>query len=185
MAIEQPRYTILESFDGAELREYGPQLVAEVDVDGTLESAGSAGFRVLAGYIFGKNRGRRTIAMTAPVTQSAGQRLAMTAPVTQTGAEGRWVLRFVMPAGQTPETLPEPLDSRVRLGVLPARRVAALRYSGTWSGRRYREHLARLRAAMAARGLRPVGEPEWARYDAPMVPWFLRRNEILVEVASG
>lgn len=185
MAIEQPRYRILESFDGAELRLYEPQLVAEVEVSGTLETAGSAGFRVLAGYIFGKNRRRKTIAMTAPVTQASGERLAMTTPVTQSpGDSGRWVLRFGMPAGYTLETLPEPLDPAVRFRVIPGRRVAALTYAGRWTEARYLEHLGQLRTAMAARHLAATGEPEWARYNAPMVPWFLRRNEILIEVAT-
>ena len=185
MGTEQPRYRVLETFDGAELREYEPQLVAEAEVAGSLETAGNAGFRVLAGYIFGRNRGRRRIPMTAPVTQTAGERLAMTAPVTQTGEGARWVLRFGMPSGYSLETLPEPLEPSVRFRVVPARRVAALRYSGTWSERRYHEHVALLREAMVARGLRATGEPEWARYNPPMLPWFLRRNEILIEVASG
>ena len=171
MGTEQPRYRVLETFDGAELREYEPQLVAEAEVSGSLETAGNAGFRVLAGYIFGRNRGRR--------------RIPMTAPVTQTGEGARWVLRFGMPSGYSLETLPEPLEPSVRFRVVPARRVAALRYSGTWSERRYHEHVALLREAMVARGLRATGEPEWARYNPPMLPWFLRRNEILIEVASG
>jgi len=145
--------------------------VAEAEVAGSLETAGNAGFRVLAGYIFGRNRGRR--------------RIPMTAPVTQTGEGARWVLRFGMPSGYSLETLPEPLEPSVRFRVVPARRVAALRYSGTWSERRYHEHVALLREAMVARGLRAAGEPEWARYNPPMLPWFLRRNEILIEVASG
>ena len=38
-------------------------------------------------------------------------------------------------------------------------------------------------AAMEKEGLRAVGEPVWARYDPPFMPWFLRTNEILVEIA--
>ena len=30
-----------------------------------------------------------------------------------------------------------------------------------------------------------VGEPIWARYDPPFMPWFLRTNEILVDLAPG
>jgi hypothetical protein len=29
-----------------------------------------------------------------------------------------------------------------------------------------------------------VGAPTWARFDPPFVPWFLRRNEVLQEVAG-
>ena len=45
-----------------------------------------------------------------------------------------------------------------------------------------REHLATLRAALAVAGLTAVGEPVWARYDPPFMPWFLRRNEVVQDV---
>jgi hypothetical protein len=91
----------------------------------------------------------------------------------------------MMPAIYTLETLPEPLDPAVSFRVVPARRVAAHAYSGTWSTSRYEEHLATLRAALASAGLTAVGEPTWARYDPPFMPWFLRTNEILVGLAPG
>ncbi len=187
MAIEKPRYQVVQTLPGIEVREYAPYLVAETEVSGTREEAGNAGFRRLAGYIFGKNRGERKIAMTAPVTQQDGARIAMTAPVSQQEKPGAgtstWVIQFMMPSEYARDTLPEPLDPAIRFREVPARRVAALRYSGTWSEERYLEHLTALRAAMQKTGLRAVGEPVWARYDPPFMPWFLRTNEILVEIA--
>ena len=183
MAIEKPSYHVVQRREAFELREYAPYLVAETVVGGSREEAGNAGFRILAGYIFGKNRGEKKIAMTAPVTQSEPAKISMTAPVTQAGQEGRWSIQFMMPSGYTLETLPEPLDPAVSFRVVPARRVAAHTYSGTWSASRYEEHLATLRAALALAGLTAVGEPVWARYDPPFMPWFLRTNEILVELA--
>ena len=125
--------------------------------------------------------------MTAPVLQqaAAGRRIAMTAPVVQRESDhpDSQIVGFVMPAEETLETLPEPLDPAVSFHVVPARRVAAHTYSGTWSASRYEEHLATLRAALASAGLTAVGEPIWARYDPPFMPWFLRTNEILVELA--
>jgi len=88
-----------------------------------------------------------------------------------------------MPSAFTRDTLPEPEDPAVRFREIPARRVAALAYSGSWSEARYLEKLAELRAALARAGLRAAGEPVWARYDPPFMPWFLRTNEILVELA--
>jgi len=185
MALEKPSYRVVERREAYEIREYAPYLVAETVVGGSREEAGNAGFRILAGYIFGKNRGEKKIAMTAPVTQAEPAKIAMTAPVVQAGDEGRWVIQFMMPSAYTLETLPEPLDTAISFRVVPARRVAAHRYSGTWSVTRYEEHLARLRAALAADGLTAAGEPVWARYDPPFMPWFLRTNEILVELAQG
>jgi hypothetical protein len=185
MAIEKPSYRVVERREAFEVREYAPYLVAETVVGGSREEAGNAGFRILAGYIFGKNRGEKKIAMTAPVTQAEPAKIAMTAPVAQAGEEGRWTIQFMMPSAYTLETLPEPLDAAISFRVVPARRVAAHGYSGTWSTSRYEEHLATLRAALAAAGLATVGEPVWARYDPPFMPWFLRTNEILLELAPG
>jgi hypothetical protein len=185
MAIEKPSYRVVEKQEAFEIRDYASFLVAETVVGGSREEAGNAGFRILAGYIFGKNRGERKIAMTAPVTQSEPAKIAMTAPVTQAGQEGRWVIQFMMPSAYALESLPEPLDPAVSFRVVPARRVAAHGYSGTWSASRYEEHLATLRAALTSAGLTAVGEPTWARYDPPYMPWFLRTNEILVELAPG
>jgi hypothetical protein len=185
MAIEKPSYLVVERREAFELRDYASYLVAETVVGGSREEAGNAGFRILAAYIFGKNRGEKKIAMTAPVTQAEPAKIAMTAPVALAGQEGRWTIQFMMPSSYTLETLPEPLDPAISFRVMPARRVAAHAYSGTWSASRYEEHLATLRAALATAGLTAVGEPTWARYDPPFMPWFLRTNEILVELAPA
>ena len=60
--------------------------------------------------------------------------------------------------------------------------MAVVRYSGTWSAANYAEKLRDLEAWIQQRRLVPVGEPVWARYDPPVMPWFLRRNEILIAV---
>jgi hypothetical protein len=126
--------------------------------------------------------------MTAPVEQTPararGERIAMTAPVVQspTAADGAYVFSFVMPAKYTLETLPEPLDERVRIREVPARLVAARRYSGSWSERRYRKNETALLDAVSDAGLEVIEAPTLARYNSPFTLWFLRRNEVLVEV---
>jgi len=192
MAIEKPRHRVVEVFEEFEVREYEPYLVAETEVTGSREEAGNAGFRRLADYIFGKNQGSRKISMTAPVAQQeggapAGEKIAMTAPVAQQERTDRgpstWTIQFMMPSGLTRETVPAPLDPAVVFREVPGRRMAVISYSGTWSEERYEKHLAQLRAAMAKAGLQASGDPIWARYDPPFMPWFLRTNEILVEIA--
>lgn len=179
-AIEEPAYDVLRAFGNVELRQYAPYVVAEVVIDGAAEDAGNAAFPILAGYIFGKNKGEKKFDMTAPVTQTAAPvKLPMTAPVTQAAVPGGGhLIQFVLPKGVTLGTAPEPLDPRVRLREEPARQWAAIRYSGTWSQANYDEHLALLRAALVREGVATDGEPVLARYNAPFTPWFLRRNEI-------
>jgi len=188
MAIETPKYEVVKAFGDFEVRRYAPYVVAETRVEGAQKDVGNEAFSRLAGYIFGNNRGARKIAMTAPVAQAPaeGQKIAMTAPVTQARAAGdTWLVQFMMPAELSLDTLPEPKDPRVYLRLLPARTVAVVRYSGTWSKANYDEHLAILKAGLEREGLVAKGEPVWARYNPPFTPWFLRTNEILVEVDAG
>ena len=184
-AIEEPAYTTLRTLDGIELREYAAYTVAEVWVNADANDAGSQAFPLLAGYIFGKNRGDRKLAMTAPVTQTAAPvTLAMTAPVTQTAAAGGFLVQFVLPKGVTLADAPEPLDARVHLREVPPKRVAVIRYSGFWSEANYNAHLAKLQSGLQAAQVAWVGEPVFSRYDGPTTPWFLRRNEIWLTLAS-
>jgi hypothetical protein len=179
-AIEEPDYEVIRQIDDAvELRRYAPYVVAEVVLQAPADEAGRQAFPILAGYIFGKNKGERTFAMTAPVTQSAVPvTMPMTAPVTQAAVPGGVRVQFVLPKGVTLESAPQPLDERVQLRLVPAGQWAVIRYSGTWTPANDDEHLARLTAALDQAGVATQGEPVLARYNAPFTPWFLRRNEI-------
>ena len=185
-ATEEPGYQVVRELDGIELRQYAAYAVAEAVVAGPAGEAGNQAFPILAGYIFGKNKGERKFAMTAPVTQAAVPvKLAMTAPVTQTAAPGGFLVQFVLPKGVTAASAPEPLDARVRLRDVPPSQVAAIRYSGFWSESNYNDHLAKLQTALRGAGLVWSGEAIYSRYNAPFTPWFMRRNEIWLHLAPG
>jgi hypothetical protein len=157
MAYEQPSYTVERAEGHFELRRYAPRVVAETLVEGEFEASGTEAFRRLAGYIGGANRGRASIAMTAPVTQESGsEKIKMTAPVTQEADGSRFRFTFTMPAEHTLETLPEPLDDRVLLRAEPPRRVAAVRYRGTWS-RALRDRTGTIAAVDPCRGPHACG----------------------------
>lgn len=201
-AAEEPVHVVLERDGRIELREYAPVVIAETMVEGDLATASTAGFRRLAGYIFGGNRSVRAdgapekIAMTAPVTvqpaaDAPSERIAMTAPVTvqrQDGAApgqpGRWRVQFTMPREWTLATLPRPNDPSVVLRELPATRQAVLGFTGLAGEAAVREATDALLAWVAARGLEPLGAAQLARYDPPWTLPFLRRNEVMVAVAA-
>jgi len=193
LATEEPRYDVVKQYEAFELRRYAPQLRAETEVTGEFAAAGNQAFRILAAFIFGDNRKQESISMTAPVNMQpaeTGEKISMTAPVTMVPKEGgaqrgTYVFSFVMPAGYTRATLPQPTDPRVVIREVPARLVAARRYSGTWSESRYREQEAILVEAVAHAGLRSAGPPVFARYNSPFSLWFLRRNEVLIEIANA
>ena len=160
-AIEEPAYAVVKSYDAFEVRQYNPYLVAETVVPGPAEEAGNQGFKILADYIFGNNRGEKKIAMTAPVSQTpVPVKLAMTAPVSQAPVPGGFVVQFT------------------KLREVPATSVAVLRYAGGWSQATYEENLEKLRQSVGKAGLATVGEPILSRYNSPFSLPFMRRNEI-------
>lgn len=143
------------------------------------DDAGNRAFPILAGYIFGKNKGERKLAMTAPVTQApVPAKLDMTAPVTQSAGPDGILVQFVLPKDINMDNAPLPLDARVRLREVPPKQVAVIRYSGFWSQANYARHLAELQAALRAANITWTGEPVLSRYNGPMTLWFMRRNEI-------
>ena len=183
MSVKTPKYDIVTSDDSIEVRRYEPLIVAETKVRGEFGDAANIGFRRLANYIFGGNKAQTKIAMTAPVAQTAfSEKIAMTAPVAQSEVDGAFVIAFTMPADYTLATLPIPNDPSVTLRAVPAQKVAAIRFSGFWSESRYKEHLTILQDWMQERGFAAAATPTWARYNPPWTPWFLRRNEILIDI---
>ncbi len=182
--VEQPKYQTISSVGAIEVREYEPVVAAEVEVTGERTAAIREGFRMIAAYIFGANKPHTKIAMTAPVEQES-QRIAMTAPVTQQSSGRNWRVRFIMPKTWTMETLPAPTDPRVRLVPIPSRRVVAIRFSGRATDKLLAAKTEELRAFAANRNIRTTGEPVFAFYNPPWTLPFLRRNEVMLDVAAN
>ena len=183
MAIEEPRFELLEQDGGFELRKYLPYIVAETRVEAGFEDAGSVAFQRLFRYISGNNIAQQKIAMTAPVTQARGEKISMTAPVSQVADGNAYLVAFTLPSSYTLVTAPQPLDPTVRIREVPAQLIACWRYSGRWTASSFRDHEVLLRERIKARGLIASGDPVLARYNPPFTPWFMRRNEILIPVA--
>ncbi len=185
MAVEEPPYRVSLDDGDFQVREYPALIAAQVDVGGDRDQAANAGFRLLAGYIFGGNTRRQSIDMTAPVVEGrkAGESIAMTAPVVQAGATGAWTIRFIMPQGYTLATLPVPDDSRVKLVPLPPERIAVVRFSGLARPDDVAARTLALRGFIAAHHWTAAGEPLLARYNPPWTLWFLRRNEVWIALA--
>jgi hypothetical protein len=169
MAIEEPKYEVAKTYEEFEVRNYGPTLMAQTEVAEDFEAAGNKAFRRLADFIFGSNQSKTKMAMTAPVNQSKSDR--------------GFVVQFVMPSQYTRQTLPAPVNEQVKIIEHPARRVAVYQYSGSWSEERFQKKLTFFREQLQKEGVKTVGEPIFARFNSPFQIWFLRRNEIWLELA--
>lgn len=176
---EEAAHTVIERDGAFSLRRYERLVTAEVTRYGTIADAMDEGFRPLFDYIANKPNSRmpgatkRKIAMTVPVS---------VAPADKPGA---WTIRFVMPRSWSRATLPEAANG-VTLGERAPRTLAALRFNGRGTDRDLiAAKCEELLAWVEKRGLQMLGEPEFAAYNAPIVPGALRRNEWWVDVGSS
>ena len=185
MAVEEAGFEVVSSDGSFEVRDYSPQVVAEIQVAEGFEDAGNEAFSKLFRYISGNNQASDKIAMTSPVAQEQrSEKIAMTSPVGQTPSNDGWAVSFMLPAEYSLDTAPAPTDPAVSLRAIPERRMAIIRYSGRWTEKNYRKYLAELQGWIGSQGMTVTGEPIWARYNPPFTPPFWRRNEILIPVES-
>jgi hypothetical protein len=194
IAIEEPAFRLIAEAEGVEVRAYEPFWVVERRVEARFVEAGNRAFRPLFNYISGANRAQEKIEMTAPVGQRpggepsanpVGEKIEMTAPVLQAASPGQkesYVVSFALPSRYRSRPAPAPTDPSLTLREVPARTVAALRYATWGADSKFEEFERRLREKITAAGWKPKGAAEFARYDAPYVPWFMRRNEVLIEI---
>ena len=168
MAIEEPSFKILKDTSDYQIRQYDQILVAQTLVNDDFEESGNRAFRVLADFIFGNNKTNTKVAMTAPVNMHKEDK--------------GYIVQFTMPKAYSAETLPDPNNKSVEIRQIPARKVAVYSYSGSWSQERYNEKLKAFKEALSRDGVKTIGEPSFARFNSPFQIWFLRRNEIWIEL---
>ncbi len=181
----EPPFTLETGTDHYDIRNYGPLLVAESRVEAGFDEAGTRGFKLLARYISGDNQSRTKVAdLSFDSERVPSETIAMTAPVCQMQSPWGFLIQLAMPGCFTLATLPKPDDARVQLREIPPRRMAVHRYSGGWSEGLFQRHRKAFVAALKKDGVPTKGGAVFARFDSPFVPWFLRRNEIWLEVAT-
>jgi len=168
MAVEKAAYQVLLQEDPFELRRYEPMLVVT-----SLESdlAGGNGFNQLFNYISGNNQESKKISMTAPVIDSLEGQQSTTS--------------FVMPKNFRLQDVPLPNDSALKPREVKERQVAVIRFSGTINAHILNDKKSELEEWIKKKDMTPIGAMELARYNAPYVPPFARRNELILEVKTA
>ena len=198
MAIEEPKYDVIQTDGSFEIRKYAPILVAETFVDGDMDEASSKGFRLIADFIFGNNQVADSntsskIVMTAPVTaEPVSKKIAMTAPVTAEPqssestmqAAKKWRIHFVMPSQFTLANIPKPKNDAVTLRDIPSKFFVVHSYSGFNSLARIQAKTDEALEWANRKALKVLGQPQLSRYDPPWTLPMFRRNEIMLEVAA-
>jgi len=183
--VEQAQYTVVETKNSIEIRDYAPKIIAQADVSGERKEAISDGFRIIADYIFGNNISSQKVAMTAPVMQQQqSEKIAMTAPVMQAGGDNQWQVAFVMPDEYTMGTLPKPNNEHVKLIEVPAKRFAVIRFKGLAGEESLNVHSEKLGAYIKGHNLNAISAPIYAFYNPPWTLPFMRRNEVMIEISK-
>lgn len=165
--IESPKYTVIKSYDGFELRQYGSMILAQtVMKSNSYETSSSNGFRTVANYIFGGNDENKKIAMTSPVIMDMGDETKMS---------------FVMPKEHSMTSLPEPNSDQVEILPVSPKKYAVLTFSGYADNKKITKYSNRLLTSVKAEGLETIGNIQFMGYNAP---WQVigRKNEVAIEV---
>ena len=128
--VEVPAYKILKKEQNIEIRQYPPLIIAEVKTAGSRQDAIGDGFRILADFIFGNNEGEKRLSINGPITQQEGIKIAMTAPVQQEKTDAEWATSFIMPSKFSIDTIPNPINDRIKIIQIPSKRYAVITFSG-------------------------------------------------------
>jgi hypothetical protein len=145
-------------------------VTASVEIDADFRHALNQGFGILADYIFGNNRTKTSIEMTAPVTSA------------QVGEGKKYLVSFTMPSKYTLERLPEPMNKTILLQKIASHQAAALRFSGYLNEKTISKKTQELEAWLNKNNLK-VKSYIVAQYNPPWIPGMFRRNEIIAELS--
>ena len=175
---EQPQFEVVLQKENLAIRDYASVMVVEVQVVASRRDAAGDAFRSLFKYISGNNEDNLEIPMTSPVAQTQVSK-------TSDNGDGKWAIRFFLPRKTINEGAPLPEEDGITLVNLKAQRYASVSFKGTQNDKKVAKYSAQLREFIAQNGYQVSGQPIYAFYDPPFVPWFLRDNEILLPLAKG
>ncbi|MFA9262755.1 MAG: heme-binding protein [Undibacterium sp.] len=182
--VEQAEYSVIKKADGYEVRRYPARIVAETKIPGLGNQALIDGFRIVARYIFGANTKDVKIAMTAPVMATSERGFAPEKSFTATFVEGETIVAFGIPKDIVPESLPFPVDPRVTIVTRPETVYAALRFGGLRGDATIKAKEKILAEKLARDGVKIVGAPIYAGYNAPWTPFWMTRHEVLIPIEA-
>jgi hypothetical protein len=168
-AYESAAYTVVDSAGKFEIRDY-PDLHL-VTTQANMDAAGNDGsFMRLFRYISGGNTDQQKVAMTTPVFMDPKQ----------SDASGQ--MGFVLPKEVAQNGAPQPTGDGVQLQIRDGGQFAVMRFAGRMGSKARTAAEKKLRSWIKQQRLEGSEQAEFAGYDPPWIPGFLRRNEVLVRL---
>ena len=166
---KSPSYTVRAMLDRVEVRDYPALVLVQTSTRKEVEGRDGSFMRLFRFITKGN---------------AAAQPIPMTTPVLYRGEGPSEAMAFVLPATMKPGDVPAPLDSAVQIQTRPAGTYATLRMSGRRRSAGREKALSEIRSAVERSGWQLEGEPEFAFYDPPWIPWFMEKNEVLWRIAK-
>jgi hypothetical protein len=173
---ESAEYTVVESDGQIELRTY-PDLMLVTTTMGTRAQGDDGSFGRLFRYISGGNEIKQKVAMTTPVFMEPQ---SLSAQHEQNGGQ----MGFVIPKDVARTSIPSPVSDQVEVAQRPGGTFAVIRFAGRIDIEVRQQQKKVLEAWIEKRELASVDNFEIASYDPPWTPGPLRRNEILIRIAT-
>lgn len=163
MAIEKLNYSVIQSESPYELRYIEHAAVIKHN-DTTL--SGGSGFSKLFNYIQGNNVEQKKISMTAPVIQHQKEELTVA---------------FVVPSTLL-DSIPKPVNQDIRIETIRNKRFVSMSFRGSNYEKKIKIVEHSLREWAQSKGIELEDTVHLARYNPPIVPGFLRKNECWIFV---
>lgn len=165
---KSPAYTVRARLAKVEVRDYQALVLAQTSTRKEVEGRDGSFMRLFRFITKGN---------------ASAQPIPMTTPVLYRGEGASEAMAFVLPASMKPGEVPAPLDAAVHIETRPAGAYATLRMRGRRSKGREKA-LSEIRSEVEHSGWQLEGEPEFAFYDPPWIPWFMEKNEVLWRVVK-
>ena len=187
-AYESARYSVISSDGNFEVREYADLVLVSTAMK--FDAQGSDGsFSRLFRYISGENGQQQKVAMTTPVFMERGsEKITGEILSHEANLDGRQTrirpgqMAFVVPEQVASAGTPLPANANVKVRAREGGRFATIRFAGRMGNKALRQREKELRQWMEQQNLTAAASVEYAGYDPPWTPGFLRRNEILIRI---
>lgn len=165
---EHQKYRVVKEYQDFEIRFYPSATLATINSDArTYKDLSGPGFRKLALYIFGGNKDKQKISMTAPVHMEVNNSNSK--------------MSFVMPSSYKLENLPQPNDPNIIISQTKDEYTAAIKFGGYASDKDIKFYSEKLQNLLKQHSIPVIGNFKVLGYNPPY-QIINRRNEIVVIV---
>ena len=165
--IESYSYQVVKKYKDFEIRNYEASLFTTVKLSSKgYKDTSRKGFSILAGYIFGDNDKNKKIAMTSPVAMSL---------------EDSATMMFMVPREFDKKTLPKPNQSQINFVEEPAKKIAAISFTGWANDEKILKYQKKLKLILETENISYTNQFYFFGYNPPY-EIFNRKNEVIVEL---